>query len=927
MRPIKLVMSAFGPYPNEQVIDFEKLGTKGLYLITGDTGAGKTTIFDAITFALYGQASGKNRETSMLRSEYASKETPTFVELTFKINNNLYKVTRNPDYERPAKRGDGMTKESANATLEFIGTSKAPITKFTAVTEEIKNILNLDHNQFTQIVMLAQGEFLKLLLASTEERSKIFRQIFNTVAYKTLQEELKREFIGLDKQRSEKSKSIAQYLDGVVCDDTDIYWGQLVDEKLKGEKVSVKEGLELIEKIILSDKDKENNIAKKIEEYVNKISEIDTQIGIAKSIIDAINQRETAKVELVQLEEEIVIYKNTLDEQKKLEPIRQDLDFKIKKEKDGLDEYDKLDQIKNDYANASKNLSNLLDGQNKTENNIVDSKKKITSLKDILEKLKDIEQQLLKKQVELDQLKEQNGKITKIIADYKECTKVYKELVELQEQCIQLGKEKEELQNAYNRAETIYFNQQAGILAEKLEVGKPCPVCGAIEHPNVATKGTDAPSFEELEEMKEKAEETRSNLEKITSLANGKKSEYTVKYDNLRKEGEVIIGQFENEEFMDLINDKSNSLTNAINQANNQIAQLKEAKQKKDNYQNQLLSLEAELERYGKTKDNIMAQIIEAKSLEQELRGKLEEISERLLYGSKKEASEHIESLVAEYNKMIKAFEDAQNNYTKCEKQVEKNKVTINTINEQLKDAPTYHVETLNTERANLISERNYWQQNQEDVNLRIRTNQTAADSIARVWHDLAQVEEQWQWMKALSDTANGNVQGKVRTQFEIFVQMNYFDRILNHANIRLMDMSGGQYELERAKFASNNRSQSGLELNVIDHYNGSVRSVKSLSGGESFKASLALALGLSDEIQTRAGGVQIDTLFVDEGFGSLDEESLNQSMNALTNLTEGNRLVGIISHVEELKNRIHKKIIVRKDKANGSMTEVISDL
>lgn len=927
MRPLKLTISAFGPYAGEQVIDFENLGEKGLYLITGDTGAGKTTIFDAITFALYGEASGQNREANMFRSKYAQVDTPTFVELIFEYQNKIYKINRNPDYERPAKRGDKMTKEGANATLEFVGTSLSPITKSKDVTNAVTDIIGLDHNQFTQIVMLAQGDFLKLLLASTDERSKIFRQIFNTGLYKTLQDHLKYRFLDLEKKRDDHSKSIAQYLGGILCDEDDIYWSQIVKEQAKGTKASIGDSLELIEKIINNDKAKEQDYYEKIKNVTEKISTVDTNLGKANAILTAQQQQVSAEEKLEDLNPKLVQYKEALENQKKLEPTRNELGFKIKSEQEKLQEYDELETLKKNHKQLREILGDLEETQRETEKALTTAKEELVQSKAKLEELKYVEGFVVKADVELNGLKEKQQAISGIEEKYNQCQDKLKALKELQTKCEEAVEKWEEKQRECTELEKIFLKQQAGILAEKLTSGEKCPVCGSTTHPELAQKSKDAPTEDELNQFKETVTTLKEKSEALSSEAKVKTGECNTLRNSINEEAGAILGTNQYEEISEVIKLKSEELSDNISKAENQYRELRNQLEAKEKLEEKITTLESNNDILSKKKDKLIQEIVGLTAQEKEAQTKVSQIEKRLEFNSKVEASSHINILIKELNKLEEDLSQAQRQFDKCQNDVNEAQTTIKTIKDQLKDAPEYDIADLTKQKQELNEEKSALEANQETISIRINTNLRTAEAIGYVWKDLAEIENEWKWVKALSDTANGKVSGKDKILLEIFVQMNYFDRILGHANKRLMEMTNGQYELERVKVADNLKSQSGLDLNVIDHYNGSVRSVKSLSGGESFKASLALALGLSDEIQSRTGGVKIDTLFVDEGFGSLDEESLNQSMKALMGLTEGNRLVGIISHVGELQNRIDKKIIVTKDKANGSRAKVISDL
>ncbi len=837
-------MSAFGPYAGQVEIDFNKLGKKGLYLITGDTGAGKTTIFDAIVFALYGEASGNNRERNMFRSKYAKPDTPTFVELEFENKDEKYVVRRNPEYMRPAKRGEGETKENADAVLTFFN-GKPPITKMKEVTIAIEQIIGLDKNQFAQIVMIAQGDFLKLLLAKTEERRDIFRKIFHTMPYKTLQEKLKEKSKKLHDLYDDKNKSIAQYIAGIQCDidsPVSLKWQQMMGNKTEA---GIEEILNVIVEIIEEDKDIISRGNKEIKVLDKEISQIDEKIGKADGQNKAIKQKEKAIKSLEKNKRNLIHLEEELNKQEALEPEREGISFEIQKLTEKLGDYEKLDNILKELSDNRKELENIkLQGMFLLKRDIEHLEQEKKCLEDLRCQYEEINQKLLKERTE------------------------------------------------YIHMEQTFMNEQAGIMAANLEEGKPCPVCGSIEHPYPAEITENAPSKEQVEQAKEIVEQ----YEKVTKGLSEQAHEHSMKVHVTEKETllhiERILGKITLE---DAIEKLKGVLSPKLIKISNVDLESKRGYQYTDKA----------IENY---KMNI-------KSLET----LLEERKQALQFESKSKAKAYINQLEKQKRALEKSFKKAKQQCEDCKSDIEKANNTINTIEKQLKNTEIISLDELKEKKRTIEKKRNKYLEIVSGAKSRVNINEKFQKEIGRQFKALIEVEGQWNMIKSLSNTANGNISGKEKILLETYVQMHYFDTIIQRANIRFMVMSSGQYELKRAVSSNNLKGQSGLELNVIDHYNGSERSVRTLSGGESFKASLALALGLSDEIHANAGGIQIDTLFVDEGFGSLDEESLNQAMNSLLNVTDGNRLVGIISHVREIKERIDRKIMVSKDKINGS--------
>ncbi len=848
MRPTRLVMSAFGPYAGRAEINFDKLGDRGLYLITGDTGAGKTTIFDAIVFALFGEASGSNRDRTMFRSKYAEPETPTFVELEFENNGKRYHIKRNPEYLRPSKRGEGETKENADATLTFFD-GKAPVTKMKEVTEAVREVIGLDKKQFTQIVMIAQGDFLKLLLAKTEERREILRQIFHTNPYKILQDRLKEQSKKLHDQYDDSYKSIYQYIQGVQCDSDNpltVPWQQVTENRTD---TGIEETLEVLEQLIVSDKEVVTDSRKDVRSLDKKIAETDEKIGKAETVKNALAEKEKAQKSLADNQAKITALEEELNQQRGKEEQRKKLSFAIEEMLKGLSDYDELDRLTKELTEKKQELEQM-------------EMQRLMSVKESIEKLE----------------KEKNY------------------LNQLQKKFADTNETYTEKRQIYVQMEQTFLKEQAGILAKELKEGKPCPVCGSTVHPTPAKLTKESPSQEEIDKMKEEAEKYQEQAKKFSEYAHYQDKKVREVETETTMMIERILGKITPEDAVSEIDSRIQK-----NQGTGKVS-----------FQNTRLETE-DMER------RMEACKMSVNSIETNLR----QLQERLEFSCKGEAKQRIAQFKKNLEMSEKALEKAQKQFTRCEEQIRESKKIIETLDKQLKSKEEISLKDLKEDRKVLEDRRKKCQEVMMKAGSRLTVNENAKKEIHKQYKSLKEISEQWNRVKALSNTANGNISKKERIMLETYVQMHYFDAIIRRANIRLMTMSFGQYELKRASGAENLKGQSGLELNVTDHYNGSERSVKTLSGGESFMASLALALGLSDEIQAGSGGIKIDCLFVDEGFGSLDEETLNQAMNTLADVTKGNRLVGIISHVGELKDRIDRKIIVIKEPVNGSRVTV----
>lgn len=1189
MRPLKLTLSAFGPYAAATELALDRLGQSGLYLITGDTGAGKTTLFDAITFALYGEASGDQRSAAMFRSKYAAPETPTFVELTFSYRDRCYTVRRSPEYERPKSRGQGTTTQKAEALLTMPDGSV--LTKPREVDAAIRDIMGIDRNQFLQIAMIAQGDFLKLLLAPTEDRKRIFRKIFNTDIFQRLQDDLKRESGALNDRCTALRMSLRQYIAGVQCDEDDVL--NLSLQQAKDGNLPITEVTELIARILEQDRTASRQLQQKVDALDEELKIIHTNLSRAE---------ETAKMEaqLAQLrqalEEEnlrLEAARQQRDAQLAQEPSREALAQQITLLEAELPQYAALEQQKQALTQLERQLQNrtaaLSAGQDtlqKLEAALAQSRQALEGLRDVGEAVLSLtaqrkeltaEQQLLEvwqnqrsslsraeaetrlAQTQLEaRLREQdemtalaqnitlleaqlpqydllkrkkaaaqqaaaklqqldaarqetqtalsarNAQLAKMKQEHASLRDAPAKREQLLAQGMQAQRRREELLTLqtqleaqaqlaqalgkaqhrfrltaqaadaatahYQQSNTAFLAEQAGILAQELTEGVPCRVCGSLHHPHPARKSENAPTEAQLNRAKAAADKAQAELRSASEDCAGLKARFDARQvelhtaltaqsmpDEPEAARSAIPGLLSGlDSDLAALDAQIEAQTAAVSRAGELEAKLPAQEQMIATLNGQLLALEkdsaagqsalaglqTELEELAakltfasreeaqtrltadrrraaqmqsaldearkrcqqaqqacavcqanaaQTEARILAlpwpgQHVEAPqvnarlaALKQELqtctaslqarqaqlnrRRQLEkalpmqqqqaqtqaaqnaelekriladtasldalrqqsaELAQRLEY----ETAGHAKAALAEKNNTLAAaraaLAQAEQEFAARNEAVIRTRSAAGQLAHQLENAAKIDGEAEQARQAQVLEQRRRLLLQKQAADSRIAANAPALKSIHERQLDLASLESRYSWVRALSNTANGNLAGKEKIMLETYVQMTYFDRIIARANLRLGVMTDGQYQLKRRTEAENNKSQSGLELNVIDHCNGSERSVKTLSGGEAFKASLALALGLSDVIQSSSGGVRLDTMFVDEGFGSLDSESLDQAMKALAGITEGNRLVGIISHVAELKTRIDRQILVTKDRSGNSQAKII---
>ena len=1037
MRPIKLTISAFGPYASKQVIDFEELKGRNIFVISGKTGAGKTTIFDAISYALYGEASGESRETDSLRSHFADDNTETYVELEFELRGEKYTVNRVPKQKKKKARGEGYTEKSADATLTL--PDGKVITKVKNVTDKIIEILGITREQFKQIVMLAQGEFKKLLLADSVEREGIFRKIFNTYDFEKIQAELKDKAANLSKNRT-KSKHEMEINLKNIKGEHDIVIDEYVDfplviEKLKDllerdnniYKTLNEEGKEVDNKLQVKNQEKaiietNNNLLKEKEIITKALEELlskeDEYKNKEKTIIDGKNAKEVKYIEdkliettkkLTKREEDYNLSLKNIDslkleqeEANKLLQIEESKECdreKLSVEINNLNKLEEkiieLDSLNNKVMHLKQSAENsklqIINNKKETEELKKSKEEKELQLKDIanLETKKvELESDIKAKNKTLDEVRELFKVIRSFQNTYIEHNNKAKEYKEFE---VEYKKVKEN----YEKMDDLYKKEQAGILASKLQENEPCPVCGSTNHPNKATikENLKIPTKEELKVAKENLDKLeKENLEKINNLTtlNSNKTTYleqvnnhlsmlsaTLNIDktfnsetakvvkNLGTELKSVIDKLKDEllkvidkiSLKEKIEKELNIITTTINEREHSLIKLEECEK---NYTTELTQNITKIDEYKKEiPENItdlktLNNLIEVKTKElnisKEKLAKLRLENENLakkLEGENsisKEINKSIEELKLEiannqtnFNEAIKEqgfdnIEDYENAKLKIsmvevlEKEVENynselklTKAKQEDIINKTKDIVFMDITTIDEEIRSIQNNKKELESKLRELHAIIVGNKTILKNVENLNIEFKEIEEEYKVLGELADLANGKKAPYI--SFERYILASYFEDIIEAANIRLEKMTGDRFSLIRKTSKSKGAGQKGLELEIYDNYTDSSRDVSSLSGGESFKASLSLALGLSDIVQSNAGGVSLDTMFVDEGFGTLDPQSLDNAIDSLLELQRGGRLVGIISHVEELKERIDAKLEVTST-SKGSKVE-----
>ena len=841
MRPLRLVAQAFGPFLSRIEIPFENLGSSNIYLISGVTGAGKTTIFDAICFALFNTSCGSNRGNTSLRSHFASDDIESFVEFEFLFNGERYKIIRYPSFERKKIRKEGYIIEPIRAVL-FLPDGKI-IEKVKDVDEYIENLLGLNVSQFSQIALLAQGEFLKLLNSDTQNRAEVFRNIFKTWNYSIFQEKLKQKSIFYKNEFENIKKSILQYIFDIVPIASDVK-----DLKEKYCSNMYFDDLNLLIKLLdnqnIDDEKKIIKIQEQINDFERKNKNLHEEFLKIQNKINLLNQKEIFSNEIKSLKPEfLVIEKEYLN----IETKKNELEKVTLKLQKAQDDYQKVVQI-NKIKELNKNLENDL--KEKYE----DLEKVyfellfviINYIKNSLQKIKTAKADLFKNQNELSE---------------------FKELSSLKN-------------NLYQDVFMEYLNIQAGIIASKLEDGKPCPVCGSKKHPKPAELSNKDLTKEYVDSLKDEVDKINKKAfeaSKKCSLINENILVYENEFNKIIKRYNAIYDDDIKDglfiEYEDFISQLENKIDDIYADLSNIFSNVK-------NNDTKILTLGADIKAFDESK------IIKKYN---DLLEKSQNIKEKI---------NKIEKKYFELNNKINGL---NSNISLVEKQLEE----LSCVDIQRYD----EISKINKIHAQELLKLN---DDFQEINVRKTINQKLLKSIKDSNEKYENISKLYADYKILSDCANGNIANSQKITFEQYIQAYYLDMVLFEANKRLMSMTKNQFQLIRKKDVSSLQTKMALDIEVIDFHTFKKRSTKTLSGGESFKASLALALGLSDCVSNLSGAMNIDSLFIDEGFGSLDVESIELALKVIFELAQ-NRLIGIISHIEDLKEKVQNQIQVIK--------------
>lgn len=871
MKPINLIMSAFGPYARRTEVDFTVLGGDGLFLITGDTGAGKTTVFDAISFALYGEASGgtERRSARSFRSDYAAPEQETFVELTFAHLGRTYRVRRSPEYERPKLRGEGTTRQAAAAELICLETGELAA-RVDEVNRRVLELIGLDRDQFAQTVMIAQGDFLKILQAKSEERKKLFQKIFHTTRFDTLQRRLR-----------EMNNRCGE---------------EMAEQDLLARGACAR--LEVEEQFPQ---------AEAIAEYRQDVKYLDLLLPLTRDLLDweeacrseATGQREKAQEKSDTLRRQLMQGETLNGELAQLADWQERWRM-LTAQAEEMDREEKRLHSGRRAAQLMATDALLQRAEEQKEKAGRELQLSRTRLAELAQPLEEAALAL----AEAEQTEAEEAALTGRIQNLSSALQLLQQDAQLGGQLQQAEKvlsrrmqDSRTADVAYGEVKEKFYRSQSGLLAQQLQPGEPCPVCGAVNHPRPAALPEKAASREDLDQ----AEKRRTAAEE------------------------------------------------ALRQADRQLTALQTTRQ---SVQERMLALGMRKEVTAAEVDREIAglnkQVLERKGHREACRRRYEQLQlqRERLDASCRQLAERLASLQEEESRLEKAFvrELAEQGFTGREaykaaclplKELEEREKALHEHRQEerllrqrmdevlprLEGKKPVDLEQLKEELARAQQQREAFFRRESELQRRIAVNGGAVEELQRVRQRKAAVQERWAVIDKLYRSVSGQLSQKVKISFETYVQQYYFKQVIAAANKRLTVLTDGVFTLRCKEEAKNMRSQAGLDLDVLDRSTGLWRDVSTLSGGESFMASLALALGLSDVVQARSGGIRLEAMFIDEGFGTLDENALRQAMNLLGRLADGRRLIGVISHVPEMKERIERRIVVRKRLTGSELT------
>jgi len=1035
MRPIKLKFQAFGPFLEEQEINFNKLRNDTLFLITGPTGAGKTTIFDAICYALYGNGSMGERGDAIARSHFADENIDTYVEFEFQFKDKRIEISRSPSYERSKKEGEGTTKQNSQASIKIYQNGELILHEsgVKKVNSKVEEYLGLNYEQFRQIIMIPQGEFRKFITANSNERADIFRKIFDISIYESFEQKIDEIFKNIERNLKEQQQKIRNILEAVNIESEEF------KQLLKQESIAPKSIIDQFTKEINNLEISKEETKKQKSQRQDQFQKLNTDLENIRRVNELIQKKENLKKDIEKLqqsskyiqekeellnrlkkvkeilpyEERYIEYLQELNDKKKQLENQQGILNKNLEKKRRIDEelpkiekqYQKISAVEKEIEDLNqklvkyKNYKKLIE-EYKTKEKLFDEKNKESSkteekLSKVRKKLEQNEEYISKNEdVNVEILKNEINTNEKLLSTAQELLTKYKKLADLNNNYkkVKEAREKIELEVQNLREEQSkktkdFIKSQAYTLAANLKEGEPCPVCGSTRHPSPAKSTEKLITEKEIEQISHRIEEKEKEKSEILKDYEDIANKYSQEISLFKSEYKRICQELQ-------INSESENIythiQNIIKTLKDKLSQQKQDYEEKIKIYNKVKSLKednkkikARIKGLEEQREKLREIIEESKSEIIELRTKITNFQEQLenkteseiineikakrqfiqdietKYLQKKEEANSISEIINSSNGTIKTltedmskldeqvksskqkldqiivkmgFENYQEYQSLREqiKQIESLEDEVQKYKEELKNKQTLLIDLEESTKNLKIVEENPLKneidklqkeiedliKNESNLEYEIKHLKITKVSLENVINEIEQKEREYSTIKNLRDISKGD--NNTRISLSKYVLAYYFEEILAQANLRLNKLTDGRYRLRRSSKVLDARKSEGLEIMVFDIYTGKEREIKTLSGGESFKAALALALGLADVVQSQSGGISLDTIFIDEGFGSLDTNSLDNAIEVLTELNSSGRMVGIISHVSELKERINSKIEVVPGK-NGS--------
>ena len=1003
MMPISLTLSAFGPYPDTITIDFESFQEDGLFLITGPTGSGKTMIFDAMIFALYGKTSGQIRQTDSLRCDHALNEIPTFVEFSFSLHQQNYTIKRNPKYYLEGKK----TPKQPSALLTLPDGKMVEGIK--EVNQKMISLLGVDDQQFKQICMIAQGEFTKLIMASSDEREKVLRELFHSETYQKLEEKLKVHLktyqdkydLLLNKRKDLMQELQVEDHQEYLSKQTKLIASQQKEyDDLKKDLDQKKQQLQLYrlqnQRLIqlkdlkqqFQDLKKQENDYQELNKTVDTLKKAQETNYLYISYIKQQKKLQTLKLnqedflkQLKKLEKDYQEKKVQADFLDYKQQTKEKLQNQIQETKQLINQiyqyqndYQNLQTLKQQYRMLDEEHKLFLKKKEKFENGLQRDQERIQSEQQVQSKYELIKQQYVR-------LNEQKVKVHQLSDYYDQILKLNENKSDLQEEYTVVEKQVDHEKMQYNQMEKLYFRKQAGIFALQLKEDQPCPICGSLHHPHPAQIEKEGITKEKLDQQAKKVKQQEHRLQDILQkiLLSNQKKEMLVKQTkqlsselNIQEEisKEIFIKELDHlskdekrmkKEYLELQDElkyiqklKKSVALSLKDMSTYESKELKQA-QSLENIQVQIHQLSGKLDdslrqyeigevnkNYQQVQKEYRQLSLEIETIQQdyekvknkyiEIKTKISSLNQQII-----QEQEIYDELDNKYHTALDAFINEEeflnlktqiNQISILEKKYQDYLISLKSLNEQIislenevKDSTYVDLSSLSETIKEVNQQLREKNDDLEKLKIDYSLKEKMIKDIQKINQQLEKDEDTYQIYLDLYNLASGK--NNARVSIERYVLATYFENMLIYANVIMKQLSQGRYQLLRKDDAGKGRSQQGLELDVFDQESGNIRSIKTLSGGESFKAALSLALGLSRMVQDYAGGIELNTLFIDEGFGSLDSQSLDQAMNCLMELHHENKLIGIISHVSDLKDRIERQLVVER-KQKQSVIQMI---